>query len=310
MDVDVARARSRTYANLAQGFARPEEGLEAEYARLFVGPGRPIAHPYESVHREGQVMGDCTLTVRSLYTDEGLASDPDLLPDHVAVELEFMAHLAQKEAEAWGEGERDRAETSLRQQESFLREHLGRWLPDFCHNVLAGEAHPLYADLAHRAWEHVAQDLARVGSWRQGTGTGSVDARSSWTVNVTEECTLCGSCTQLCKPGALSLTREAVEMRLVFASRECDGCCACEQWCPERAVTVERSRAYQSEDVHLKSSPLAVCPGCGESSVPVVLLHRIQERVAADDGGLTRRLATCSRCKVTARGTSLAEEEQ
>jgi hypothetical protein len=78
MDVDTARARSRIYAQLAQGFSGPEEGLEAEYARLFVGPGKPIAHPYESVHRERRMMGDCALVVRSLYAGEGLIPEANL----------------------------------------------------------------------------------------------------------------------------------------------------------------------------------------------------------------------------------------
>jgi TorA maturation chaperone TorD/NAD-dependent dihydropyrimidine dehydrogenase PreA subunit len=309
MDVDTARARSRIYAQLAQGFSGPEEGLEAEYARLFVGPGKPIAHPYESVHRERRMMGDCALVVRSLYAGEGLIPEANQLPDHAAVELEFMAHLTQKEAEAWEQDQRDSARDCLRQQESFLHDHLGRWLPAFCQSVLAGEADPFYADLAHQAWDHVARDVAHVRRWVQGAASASVEMRSSWVVSVTDQCTLCGSCTQLCEPRALSLTAEEGETRLVFTPGVCDGCCACQQWCPERAVTVERAGRRQEESVLLRSSALATCPRCGAPSVPVALLERVQERAAADDERLRRRLTMCARCKVILSGTSRAEEE-
>jgi len=310
MDVDTARARSQTYAHLAEAFSRPEEGLEVEYARLFVGPGRPIAYPYESVHREGRVMGDCALAVRSLYSEEGLIPEANLLPDHVAVELEFMAHLAKKEAEAWGEGERDDAEKCLRQQEMFLGDHLGRWLPDLCQGVLASQAHPFYADLAHQAWDHVARDVARIRRWREGAVATSADTSCSWTVSVTDQCTLCGSCTQLCEPRALSLTTEDGETRLILAPTVCDGCCACEQWCPERAVTVERAGGSQDESVVLRTARVATCPRCGAPSVPVALLDRVLARAAPDDAGLRRRLALCPKCKVILTGTSLAEEDQ
>ena len=310
MDVDTARARSRAYTSLAQGFAGPEEGLGGEYTRLFVGPGRPIAHPYESVYREGRVMGDCTLAVRECYAEEGLGPEDHLLPDHVAVELEFMAHLARKEAEAWEEGDSDRAETCLRQQESFLREHLARWLPSFCQRVLAGEAHPFYADLAQRAWKQVAEDVAQVRSWLKTAATGWIDEIHGWTVGVVPECTLCGLCARVCIPRALRLSQNGGEMRLRFCPGLCDGCGACEQWCPERAVTIEPSPASEGADVVLLSSPLAICPECGEPSLAAVLLDHLQRRTTAHNEGLRRRLSLCPTCKASSWGNALAKEDR
>jgi len=310
MDVDTARARSRTYTSLAQGFAGPEEGLGGEYTRLFVGPGRPIAHLYESVYREGRVMGDCTLAVRERYAEEGLGPEDHLLPDHVAVELEFMAHLARKEAEAWEEGDVDRAETCLRQQESFLREHLGRWLPSFCQRVLTGEAHPFYASLAQRAWKHVAEDIAQVRSWLSTAATDWIDEIHGWTVAVAPECTLCGLCERVCIPRALRLSHGGGEMQLRFCPGLCDGCGACEQWCPERAVTVEPSPASEGAGVVLLRSPLVICPGCGEPSLSAALLDRLQKRTAAADEGLRWRLSLCPTCKASSWGNSLAEEDR
>ena len=306
MNASTAQVRSRTYAVLAQDFARPQEGLEAEYARLFVGPGRPVAHPYESVYREGRVMGDCTLAVRQSYVAEGLAPEGHSLPDHVAVELEFMAHLARREAEARERGDEEGALVYLRQQEAFLSEHLSRWLPRFCQRVLAGEAHPFYADLAQRTWQYVAQDMAQVRAWlRAGE---PADEWGHWTVAVESECTLCGLCVRLCSQGALRLTQDEGEVCLLFDPSPCDGCAACQQWCPEGAMTVEPSTEGEGQLV-LVRSPLITCPGCGRPYLSAVLLNRVMEQAAGDDEGLRRRLALCPACKASSPITSLVKED-
>lgn len=306
MDASTAQARSRTYAALAQDFAKPQEDLEVEYARLFVGPGRPVAHPYESVYREGKTMGDCTLAVRQSYAAEGLAPEGHSLPDHVALELEFMAHLARREAEAWERDEEEEALACLRQQEAFLGEHLGRWLPRFCRRVLAGEAHPFYARLAQRAWEHVAQDMAQV---RAFLGTAELaDERGRWTVAVGSECTLCGLCARLCPREALRLIQDEGGICLLFDPALCDGCAACQQWCPEGAVTVEPSPPAEGQRV-LMRSPLVTCPGCGQPHLSAALLARVRERAAGDDEGLRRRLALCPACKASAPISSLVKED-
>jgi TorA maturation chaperone TorD/Fe-S-cluster-containing hydrogenase component 2 len=306
MDASTAQARSRTYAALAQDFARPQEGLEAEYARLFIGPGRPVAHPYESVYREGRVMGNCTLAVRASYAAEGLAPEGHSLPDHVAVELEFMAHLARREAEAWEQDDEEGALICLRQQEAFLSEHLGRWLPRFCQRVLTGEAHPFYTSLAQRTRQHVAQDIAQVRAWLRAAEP--ADERGHWTVAVGSGCTLCGLCARLCPQEALRLTQDGGEACLLFDPAPCDGCAACQQWCPEGAVTLEPSSPAASQCVVMRS-PLTTCPSCGQPYLSTVLLTRVWEQAAGDDEGLRRRLALCPTCKVSSPISSLVKED-
>jgi TorA maturation chaperone TorD len=75
MDTQTARGRGRTYSDLARAFLEAASGLETEFTRLFCGPGRPVAHPYESVYRERRTMGETTLDVRRLLGEEGLAPD-------------------------------------------------------------------------------------------------------------------------------------------------------------------------------------------------------------------------------------------
>jgi len=122
--------------------------LEIEYNRLFVGPGRPQAPPYESVYRDsrGLVMGPTARDVERRYAEAGLALAPDHhdLPDHVATELGFMAYLAMRETEAQGE----EALAWLNTQREFLQDHLTVWLPRFCQRVREVSRHPFYAALA------------------------------------------------------------------------------------------------------------------------------------------------------------------
>jgi TorA maturation chaperone TorD/Fe-S-cluster-containing hydrogenase component 2 len=296
MHASKAQTRNQIYAALAQDFARPQEGLEAEYTRLFVGPGRPVAHPYESVYREGRVMGDCTLAVRRSYAAEGLAPEGHSLPDHVAVELDFMAHLARREAQAWERGDEEEALAYMRRQEAFLGEHLGRWLPRFCQQVLASEVHSFYANLAQRTWEHVAQDMAQVRAWLSAAEP--ADEQGRWTVAVRSMCTLCGLCARLCPRGALQLTHDEGEVCLLFDLVSCNGCAACQQWCPEGAVTVAPSPPAEGQCV-LMRSPLVTCSGCGRPYLPAALLTQVLERAAGDDEGLRRRLALCPACKTS-----------
>jgi DMSO reductase family type II enzyme chaperone len=135
--------------------------LEIEYNRLFVGPGRPQAPPYESVYRDprGLVMGPTARDVERRYAEAGLALalDHHDLPDHVATELGFMAYLAMQEAEARGE----EALAWLDTQRAFLQDHLAAWLPRFCQRVQEASQHPFYAALAEMTVAFVSLDAQR-----------------------------------------------------------------------------------------------------------------------------------------------------
>lgn len=112
--------------------------LRAEYTRLFVGPGEPLAPPYESLYRDegGQLLGPTASAVVAWYRtyDVGLHPEVRDLPDHVAAELEFLAHLHRR-------GETDAAE-------QFVAEHLGQWVGTFLDAVRASAREPFYAALA------------------------------------------------------------------------------------------------------------------------------------------------------------------
>jgi TorA maturation chaperone TorD len=129
-----------------------EEELQVEYAKLFVGPFELKAPPYGSVYLDGEkrVMGDSTMQVINMYKKEGLSMSADFkeLPDHIAVELEFMSYLIYKEIEALEKQDRKAALEFAEKQEIFLNGFLKRWVPAFCEKIKEGTDNKFYNALA------------------------------------------------------------------------------------------------------------------------------------------------------------------
>lgn len=132
--------------------AYTEEELVVEYARLFVGPFGLKAPPYGSVYIDGDhtVMGPSTLETIGLYEQEGLARDEGFreLPDHIAVELEFMYYLSYCQVEALQKGDMVRAEMYRLKQEQFRTGFLAKWVPPFCNNIQEETDNGFYSALA------------------------------------------------------------------------------------------------------------------------------------------------------------------
>ena len=113
----------------------PLRRLQAEYVRLFINalPEVPCP-PYGSFYLEGMLMGQNTVRLRKLYARYGL--EPLEAPDHVAVEMEFLAFLDGLPAPA---------------EARELRVHLRDWLPSFLERVEANDTLGLYRAAAGRA---------------------------------------------------------------------------------------------------------------------------------------------------------------
>lgn len=116
--------------------------LAVDYARAFLGSGAldaEAAYPFESVYTspKGLVMQDSRDEVLAVYRSEGVDKnvrwkEPE---DHLAPELEFMAILCQRTAEALQKGDESRAVALLETQRAFLNDHLLIWTPRFCELV-------------------------------------------------------------------------------------------------------------------------------------------------------------------------------
>jgi TorA maturation chaperone TorD len=128
------------------------EELLVDYTRLFLGPVEPRARPYASVWLSGenQVMQASTLDVARLYEEAGFGIAPDFpeLPDHVAVELEFLYLLLFRAQEARTSGDDAALARWLELRRRFLDGHAGRWLGPFLLAMHEGAETPFYEALA------------------------------------------------------------------------------------------------------------------------------------------------------------------
>jgi TorA maturation chaperone TorD len=138
---------------LGQAFAAASlQDLLVDYTRLFLGAPQALAKPYASVWLTGdpELMQDSAMELLKLYEQGGFEIDPEFrdLPDHVAVELEFLYLLTfqQNQAVAAADDQALQAVEVLRT--AFLVGHLGRWLGPF---ILAVHDHAqceFYRELA------------------------------------------------------------------------------------------------------------------------------------------------------------------
>jgi len=138
---------------LGEAFAAAAlQELLVDYSRLFLGPVQALARPYASVWLSGEnvVMQDTTMALLQLYEQGGFAIDDNFqeLPDHVAVELEFLYLLTHQLNQARAAGDAEAVQALQLLRTAFLDGHLGRWLGGF---ILAVHDHAqtdFYRELA------------------------------------------------------------------------------------------------------------------------------------------------------------------
>jgi DMSO reductase family type II enzyme chaperone len=145
------------------------EDLAVEYARLFLGPGKHIP-PYEGVYVENSLATATADEIARFIESHGFAYRPEYhdLPDHVSVELEFMAALAGEEAAAWERGEPAAASARSGIQAQFIAAHLLRWLPAFCADVVENAKLPFYREFANLLKGFIASEGQSIESGRPG----------------------------------------------------------------------------------------------------------------------------------------------
>ena len=161
---DVAHAASAVQAGLPD---RALLALRVEHARLFEGPGRPVAVPFESAWTDRAETGVTALNgpsaarVALRYRQAGLerAASHRELPDHVAVELEFLYELCRREAGAWRATDDGTARDLRAIADRFLRDHPARWWPAFAERVILESRHDLYRGLGRILVAHLGIEL-------------------------------------------------------------------------------------------------------------------------------------------------------
>jgi len=148
------------------------EALAVEHARLFIGPFQLVAPPYGSIYLDDTktVMGDSTARTAAFYHACGLhlADDFHELPDHFAVELEFMSYLAFKQREAKAAGDTDEDTRSASLQQEFLDRFLMPWLEPFTAAIIQDGEAPFYRSIAQCTASFIRADYTALRCMNNG----------------------------------------------------------------------------------------------------------------------------------------------
>lgn len=156
-------------APLSGSFAAQNlEALLVDYTRLFLGPIAPLARPNGSFWLGGEttLMQDSTMAVQALYQEGGFDIDDAFheLPDHVAVELEFLYLTIFRRNEAERNGDIRALREMTRLQRRFLAQHLGAWIVPFTQAVKDGAQTAFYRDVAALTERFVQSTAAVTGA--------------------------------------------------------------------------------------------------------------------------------------------------
>ncbi|RME47462.1 MAG: hypothetical protein D6795_14085 [Deltaproteobacteria bacterium] len=136
-----------------------DRSLREEFVALFIADLERFCAPYEGAHVNGSPEYTIPLPILLLereYAREGLLAARNELPDHVAVELEFLSYLCGKEITAAQEGgDRERIAEAQRR---FIERHLALWFPSFA-RMVAQKTDTLYKEVVRFADTFLRLDL-------------------------------------------------------------------------------------------------------------------------------------------------------
>ncbi|HEY0847410.1 MAG TPA: molecular chaperone TorD family protein [Noviherbaspirillum sp.] len=154
---------------LGEAFSSEDvQALLVDYTRLFLGPLQALASPYASswLNTAATSGEPASSAVLEHYRAGGLDLDEEFndLPDHIAVELEFLYLLTFKrhDAERAGQTEEQSALADLECQ--FLKTHLGAWVTPFASAVKSGAQTAFYRELAELTERFICLEQARPGN--------------------------------------------------------------------------------------------------------------------------------------------------
>ncbi len=137
--------------------------LAVEHTRLFgaISPRQGLSPPYESVQRESAGAAELAAAVSAYYSDAGFAMiEPSVPPDHLGVELRFMALLCHDEMQQWQRNDAGNAVQSLARQREFLDDHVLQWVAGYLRLVQTQAEHAFYRGVAALALDAVPADRA------------------------------------------------------------------------------------------------------------------------------------------------------
>jgi TorA maturation chaperone TorD len=143
-----------------------------EFMNLFKVPGAQYVMPYESVYRDtreiegqcvgGLLMGSSAVAVQKWYHLAAVEVSGEFkdLPDHVGLEMSYLAHLCGKEQEFAARADRARLRRAREMQRDFLASHVVPWVGLLRDRIYEKSQHPYFRLVADMTLEFARRDLA------------------------------------------------------------------------------------------------------------------------------------------------------
>ncbi len=123
-----------------------------EYNRLFIGPKKPLATPFESVYRSQKqlMMRESTFEVREFYAQVGLEVEKkDQFPDDfIGLEFQYLFYVSQLVVELIKAKKIEEAKELILVREEFLYKHPKQWFPNFCDDISNNSEKQIWKNLA------------------------------------------------------------------------------------------------------------------------------------------------------------------
>lgn len=120
--------------------------------------------PYESFVREGRIPGAATESVTGCMREAGFS---DIVreapsPDHLGIELKFMAIQCFEEGQAWTAGRYADSRRMVDMQRLFLARHLAAWAPEYCERLEERTSHNYVRVIARLTRRCLISEVAAV----------------------------------------------------------------------------------------------------------------------------------------------------
>jgi putative dimethyl sulfoxide reductase chaperone len=129
-----------------------KEQVMMEYTCLFLGPGLPSAPLWESFYRtpEKIYFGRTTFEMKEILSSHGLESkrknqQPE---DHIGLQLLLISILSNQLISF----ERDQQVSTIKEQISFMNEHLLSWIHELCRDAKENGTIGFYGSLIELIW--------------------------------------------------------------------------------------------------------------------------------------------------------------
>lgn len=157
-----SEAAGKLKAVLASCRGLDVEAVRSEYTRLFLGPDKLIAPPWESCYtaKERALFQESTLHVRSWYQQysyvpAGYPSHPD---DHISLMMHFLALTTERAKACFDQDLLCGYKSLLEGQKLFEKNHILNWMDAYCADMDTSETKLLYPQLARAMADFITYD--------------------------------------------------------------------------------------------------------------------------------------------------------